>query len=126
MNEENLATTIITMEKVALEEWYKGNPTGYLNIYAEDITYLDPVQRIIGFEKISNFYESARGSIQIEKYEMLAPVVQIFGATAVLSYILEIYPEDKISRWNCTEVYQHLPDKQWKIIHSHWSLSGNN
>jgi ketosteroid isomerase-like protein len=126
MNKENVATTIITMEKTALEEWNKGNPTGYLNLYAEDITYFDPIQRIIGFEKISNFYESARGKIQVEKYEMLDPVVQVFGERAVLSYILETYPNDKISRWNCTEVYQQQPDKQWKIIHSHWSLSGSN
>jgi ketosteroid isomerase-like protein len=111
------------MEKAALDEWYKGNPTGYLNIYAEDITYLDPVQRIIGFEKINEFYESARGSIQVEKYEMLAPVVQISCETAVLSFVLELYPDGKISRWNCTEVYQQQPDMQWKIIHSHWSQS---
>ena len=124
MNKENITTTIIAMEKAALEEWNKGNPTGYLSIYAEDFTYFDPIQRINGFEKIREFYESARGSIQVEKYEMVDPVVQIYGETAVLCYILETYPGGKLSRWNCTEVYQQQPDKVWKIIHNHWSLSG--
>jgi ketosteroid isomerase-like protein len=122
---ENLAPTIIAMEKAALKEWNKGNPTGYLNIYADDITYLDPIQRIIGFEKINDVYENIRGKIQVEKYEMVEPVVQILSETAVLSYILETYPGGQISRWNCTEVYQEQPDKQWKITHSHWSLVSN-
>jgi ketosteroid isomerase-like protein len=114
------------MEKAALEEWNKGNPTGYLNIYAEDFTYFDPMQRINGFEKIKELYESIRGKIQVEKYEMINPVVQIYGKTVVLSYILESYSEGKISRWNCTEVYKQQADKQWKIIHNHWSLSRGN
>ena len=125
MNKENLATTIIAIEKAALEEWNKGNPTGYLSIYAEDFTYFDPAQRINGFEKIKELYESIRGRIQVEKYEMIDPVVQISGETAVLSYVLESYPGGKLSCWNCTEVYQKQPDKQWKIIHNHWSLARN-
>ena len=123
MNKENLATTILAMEKAALEEWLQGNPTGYLNIYAENFTYFDPIQRINGFEKIKEFYESLRGSVQVEKYEIIDPVIQIFGETAVLSYGLVTHSNDKVIGENCTEVYQKQPDKQWKIIHSHWSLS---
>ena len=124
MNQENLATTIIAMEKAALEEWNKGNPSGYLNIYAEDITYFDPFQekRFDGFEKMKLFYESLRGSVQVENYEMIDPVVQIVGETAVLSYNLVSQSGNDVYRWNCTEVYQQQPDKQWKIIHNHWSF----
>jgi len=120
--EEDLATTIIAMERAALEEWNKGNPTGYLDIYAEDITYFDPFQRIIGFEKIRELYESIRGEVQVEKYEIIDPVVQISGKTVVLSYNLVSCSGDKVYHWNCTEVYQQQPDTQWKIIHNHWSL----
>ena len=123
MNNANLTTTIIEMEKAALEEWLKGNPTGYLNLYTADFTYFDPIQRINGFEKIKEFYESLRGSVQVEKYEMIEPVVQINGETAVLSYNLVTYSGGEVIGENCTEVYQQQQDKQWKIIHSHWSLS---
>ena len=126
MNEENLATTIIAMEREALEKWLKGNPTGYLNLYTEDFTYFDPIQRINGFEKIKEFYESLRGSVQVEKYEMINPVVQISCETAVLTYSLVTYSDGKQMGENCTEVFQMQLNKQWKIIHSHWSLSGEN
>jgi len=124
MNQNNLAEAIIAMEKAALEEWNQGNPTGYLNIYAEDITYFDPFQkkRFDGFEKMKTFYESLRGASQVERYEMIDPVVQIAGEMAVLSYNLVSYTENDVYRWNCTEVYRQQPDKQWKIIHNHWSF----
>ena len=51
-------------------------------------------------------------------------VVQIYAETAVLTYKLVTCYEGKESCENCTEVYQQQPDKQWKIVHSHWSLSG--
>ena len=113
------------MEKAALEEWNQGNTSGYLNIYAENFTYFDPFQekRLDGFDKIRGFYESLQGSVQVEKYEMINPVVQIAGETAVLSYNLVSYSGGMAYRWNCTEVYQQQPDKQWKIIHNHWSFT---
>jgi ketosteroid isomerase-like protein len=124
MNQENLATTLIAIEKAALEEWNRGNPSGYLDILADDITYFDPFQekRIDGFAAMQVFYESLRGSVQVDKYEMIDPVVQQTNEMAVLSYNLLSYAGGAVYRWNCTEVYQQQPDKQWKIIHNHWSF----
>jgi len=124
MEQKNLAATIIAMEKAALEEWNKGNPTCYLAIYAEDITYFDPFQekRMDGFKKIKDYYESMQGSVHVDKYEIIDPVVQISGETAVLSYNLVNQAGNEIYRWNCTEVYRQKADKHWKIIHNHWSF----
>jgi ketosteroid isomerase-like protein len=123
MNQENLAATIIGMETAALEKWNRGNPTGYLDIYAGDITYFDPFQekRFDGLEKMTEFYESLRGQGHVERYEMIDPVVQIAGEAAVLTYNLVSYSGDAVYRWNCTEVYRQQGG-QWKIIHNHWSF----
>jgi len=123
MKQKNLATTIIGMEKAALEKWNNDDPSGFLAIYAEDITYFDPFQekRIDGFKNMKDYYESMQGSVHVEKYEMIDPVVQISGETAVLSYNLVNQAGNEIYRWNCTEVYRQQADKQWKIIHNHWS-----
>lgn len=124
MNQESIATTIIELEKVALEKLNKGNPSGYLDIYADDITYFDPFQekRFDGFESIETFYKSLEGTIYVEQYEMINPVVQVVGEIAVLSYNLVSHIGKDIFREKCTEVYKQQPDKQWKIIHSHWSI----
>ena len=128
MDQEDIATTIITMEKTALEKLNKGNPSGFLEVYADDITYFDPFRekRFDGFEKIKTFYESMQGTIFIDRYEMIEPVVQLAGETAILSYNLVSYIGSNVFREKCTEVYRQQPDRQWRIIHSHWSLVTTN
>src|SRR4051812_18025147 len=37
------ADAIIAMERAALERWGKGDPQGYVEIMAPEITYFDPV-----------------------------------------------------------------------------------
>jgi ketosteroid isomerase-like protein len=124
LDQEDLATAIITMEKTALDKLNKGNPSGFLEIYADDITYFDPFRekRFDGFEKVKTFYESMQGAFRIDSCGMIEPVVQIAGETAVLSYNLASYIGSDVFREKCTEVYRQQPDKQWKIIHSHWSV----
>jgi ketosteroid isomerase-like protein len=124
MDKESIKKTIIEMEIAALEKWNKGNPDGYLAIYSPDFTYFDPFQekRLDGFEKIEELYESLRGKGSVERYEMIDPVVQTSENMAVLTYNLISYAGSEVYRWNCTEVYQLNENKQWKIIHNHWSL----
>ena len=119
-----ITTEIISMEKSALEKWNSGDPSGYLAIYSKDITYFDPLQekRLDGLDEVQKLYESIRGKIAVDKYEMLNPLIEISDRMAVLSYNLNSYSGGKLYKWNCTEVYRLEPDNQWRIIHNHWSL----
>jgi ketosteroid isomerase-like protein len=113
------------MEKAALQRWTNGDPSGYLEIYADDIVYFDPFleKRMDGLEAINAYYEQARGKIVAEKFELLNPVVQTDGKLAVLTFNYQSYNGEKISKWNCTEVYRFEEDGNWKICQSHWSLT---
>ncbi len=124
MDKESIKLMIIKMERDALEEWNKGNPSGYLAIYAPNITYFDPLQekRINGYQEMERMYEEIRGKVQVDRYEIIDPIVEVLESMAVLSYNLMSYSGEDVWRWNCTEVYQLNPDNQWKIIHNHWSL----
>lgn len=123
MEKNKLTETIIALEKAALEEWNNGNPSPYLELYADDITYFDPAheRRIEGLDKMTKYYESVRGKIKIERYEILNPIVQAADNMAVLTYNLLSYANGKLSKWNCTEVYKLDANNQWRIIHNHWS-----
>ncbi|NDV83328.1 DUF4440 domain-containing protein [Bacteroides sp. 51] len=118
-----LANKIIGMEKAALEEWNKGNPDGFLQIYAQDYTYFDPYlkKRVDGFNAIKELYDGIKGQVSADKYEMVDPVVQLTENIAVLTFNLYSYSGEKLYQWNCTEVYKLQPNKEWKIIHTHWS-----
>lgn len=125
MSKETIAATIIALERAALEEWNQGNPSGYLTIYAQDITYFDPFfeKRLDGFEQVQAYYEQIRGTVHVDTYEMVDPVVQATRDMAVLSYNLTSRSGSATYLWNCTEVYRLEHNGQWKIIQTHWSFT---
>lgn len=124
MEKEKIALEIIALEKSALEKWNQGNPSGYLEIYSKDITYFDPFQqtRLDGFDALEKLYESLGGTVHVDRYEMLNPMVEVSPEMAVLSYNLISYSGEEIYKWNCSEVYKKEEGGIWKIIHNHWSF----
>jgi hypothetical protein len=119
---------IITLERQALDRWGKGDPGGYLDLYAADVTYFDPLteRRIDGLESMREYYRPWIGKIFISRYEILNPDLCACTDMAVFTYNLVNYTLDANqfetvgSRWNCTEAYRSIND-EWKIVHSHWS-----
>ena len=117
---------IIGRERAALERWGKGDPQGYLEIMAPDMTYFDPAleKRLDGLAAVKEYIVPFTGKIRIDSYEMINPQVQRYGDVAVLTFNLidsvkRPDREEKV-RWNSTEVYRRI-DGNWKIVHSHWS-----
>lgn len=117
--------TIIALETAALGAWHNGNPSPYLELYSKDFTYFDPAheRRIEGWDKIKVLYESMRGKITMDKFEMINPIVQHTDTMAVLTYNLLSYAGEMLWKENCTEVYRREENNEWKIIHSHWSMT---
>jgi ketosteroid isomerase-like protein len=123
------ADTIIAMERAALDRWGLGDPQGYLEIMAPEVTYFDPVQdrRVDGLAAMTTMLESWTGKIQVDRYDLVNPLVQQHGGAALLTFNLVSYRrgadgiERAIAHWNSTEVYART-DAGWRIIHSHWSF----
>jgi ketosteroid isomerase-like protein len=120
---------IIALERGALDRWGKGDPGGYLELYATDVTYFDPQRetRVNGLSAMKRLLEPIKGTFKSEGYEIIEPRVQRAGAMAVLTYNLVSRgsgPDGKpvVARWNSTAVYTQVGDR-WKIIHSHWSFT---
>jgi len=67
------------------------------------------------------------GKIQVDRYDMVRPLVQWHGDAAILTFNLVSYrrrpdgTEDAIAHWNSTETYARI-EGQWRIVHSHWSF----
>ena len=120
-----ITRTIIDLEYAALERWGKGDPSGFLEICAPDVVYFDPGRemRLDGREALSEYYESIRGLVSIERFELINPLVQLVGDAAVLTFNYVSYGGDENEyRWNCTEVYRRSGEK-WEIIQTHWSYT---
>jgi len=121
---QSVPEMILALERKALDRWGKGDPSGFLEINAPDVTYFDPFQpaRVDGLPALKKLYATIGGKIQIDRAEIIEPHVQLFGDAAVLSYRFVSHGSEGSMRWNCTEVYQCLGG-DWMIVHSHWSFT---
>lgn len=127
--EDDASEKIIALERAALDRWAKGDPGGYLETYAPEVTYFDPGQekRVDGLQAMKDLLTPIAGKIRIARYEMLSPRVQRRGDMAVLTYNILNYikrpdgSEAAATRWNVTEVYGRV-DGRWRIVHSHFSF----
>jgi ketosteroid isomerase-like protein len=120
---------IIALERSALDRWGRGDPQGYLTLYAREVTYFDPMRekRIDGFDAMQQALEPIKGLVKVERYEMIDPQVYRAGDAAILTYNLVSHGRSPAGdamavRWNSTAVYAQI-DRQWKIVHSHWSYT---
>jgi len=68
--------TIIGLERGALDRWGKGDPQGYIELFAPDVTYFDPFQerRVDGISAMTDLLLPITGKIKIDRYDMLNPV----------------------------------------------------
>ncbi len=123
-NQNGTTAAIIALERAALDRWGKGDPSGFIEISAPEVVYFDPFleRRLDGLEALTRYYEAARGKVQIDRYELINPKVQLYGDMAVLTFNYVSYSGQVQSRWNCTEVY-YRRDGRWRIIQTHWSLT---
>jgi ketosteroid isomerase-like protein len=124
----DVAAEVIALERAALDRWGQGDPSVYLALFADEITYFDPAQeqRVDGAAAMTALFAPITGKIRVDRYDMLRPVVQQHGDAALLSFNLVSYRTDggrerAISSWNSTEAYRRTP-QGWRIFHSHWSF----
>jgi uncharacterized protein (TIGR02246 family) len=126
---EGVLGEVMALESAAMERWRKGDPWGFIEIYAPDVTYFDTgtPQRLNGLDALRAEYAQREGKIFYDVMDFIAPMVQVCGELAVLTYRFfstQLNPDGSISSripWNCSEVYVRIAG-QWRIVHNHWSF----
>ncbi len=124
-----LTNELVQLERACLDRWGDGDPGGFLEAYAPDVTYFDPTldRRIDGIDAMRRHYAPIAGKVRVTSYDMLGASVQRHGDAAVLSYNLTSHAiaegGQKVDvRWNSTTVYA-LISGTWRVVHSHWSYT---
>ncbi len=120
---------LTAIESSAMERWRKGDPFGFVEASAPEVTYFDSgtPERRDGRAALEREYRKLAGTVRFEAMEFLEPRVQLHGDAAVLFYRFlstRLRGDGSVERrtpWNCTEIYAKH-DGAWKIVHTHWSL----
>lgn len=120
MNRE-LEQQLITLEKRALAKWFKGDTSGYLNIWStKNFSYFDGAvdKRVDSYDQVKKMVlENVEGKLFADKYEFCDPRVQAVKDMGVLTYQLHAKTTLIDMHYNCIEVYQKEAEN-WQVIHS--------
>ncbi len=123
-DQQNVLETILAQSRPALDRFYNGDPFGYAELFADELTYFDPATeaRLDGISALKDHYAPVEGKINVPRYEVLNPEIQLHGDIGVVTFNLHEYASDGPAslRWNATEVYRRFGE-EWRIIHAHWS-----
>ena len=119
---------LMRQESAAMERWRKGDPWGFIELSAPQVTYFDTgtPQRINGREALSAEYKLREGKIFYEVMDFIDPWALVCGEMAVLFYRFlstRLNPDGSVASrvpWNCSEIYARIKGS-WKVIHNHWS-----
>lgn len=127
-----ITETILEIENAINARWNKGDCTGFLEAYREDVTYFDPLTErcLIGRQAVKEHFDKVFTGAPIVRSDLFNPqvVVNDAGDSDILTYNLQNYLADKngeqqpIPLWNCTQIYR-LADGKWNIAHNHWSFA---
>jgi len=120
-----MTNELLALERAALDRWGRGDPDGYLELSAGDVSYFDPfvAQRLDGHAALAAWYATIRGKIRIERDEIVGARIQPLGAdAAVLTFHYVSQGSEGALRWSCTEVYARAAGA-WRIAHTHWSFT---
>ena len=107
-----------------LARWYSGDPLGYAELYAEDLTYFDPGTEtsLQGIESLRAYYEPLVDRFHIDRYETDDFRLQHHVEIAILTFTLSEYAagDDPTVVWKVTHAYRQV-DGEWRVIHGHFS-----
>ncbi|UCH62576.1 MAG: nuclear transport factor 2 family protein, partial [Fidelibacterota bacterium] len=126
---EGVLGEILALEHAAMERWRKGDPWGFTDISAPDVTYFDTgtPKRLNGLEALKAEYAQREGEIHYDVMEFIDPRIHVKGDMAVLTYRFfstQLNIDGSIAKrtpWNCSEVFARI-EGRWRIIHTHWSF----
>jgi ketosteroid isomerase-like protein len=126
----NEVESLIEFEKAIQWQWSMGDPTGYMDVLAEDVTYFDPIAEylVVGREALLEHWKRISGDPQITRQEYLNEVAHPNekGDEVVLAYNFNTYQQDDNGEeklflsWNISIVFRKI-DGKWLIVHGHWS-----
>ena len=125
VSEETALEELVAQERAVLDVYLDdSDPSAYVAMYAEDVTYFDPPSggRLEG-TAARDYLMGFAGLIPPFDYEILDPAVQMYGETAIFTFgvnMIDPATGDVVAEWTTTEVHERVGD-EWEMVHGHWS-----
>lgn len=122
---------LVEFEKQIQWQWSSGDPTGYMEALAEDVTYFDPLAEyvVVGREAVREHFERIHtGPAGITRQEYRNETALPLGhGEVLLVFNFTTYQQDdngdekEFLTWNMSHLFRKT-DGKWLLRHGHLSL----
>jgi ketosteroid isomerase-like protein len=123
--EEEATAAIKEKINMANERWASGDPMGFVDCAAEDITWMDDLMApvpIKGKEALTAYLEGFKEQIPPHKKELLNMEFQNYGDIVIITYHYQGYfDEVAADPWKVTSVYRY-EEGDWLSVHENWTV----
>jgi hypothetical protein len=110
---------------MANERWAGGDPMGFVDCAAQDITWMDDLMApvpIKGREALKTYLEGFRGQIPAHTMELTNMDFQNYGDIVIVTYHYEgTFEGVSNPPWKVTSVYRYA-DNDWLSVHENWTV----
>jgi hypothetical protein len=110
--------------KLANDKWASGDPMGFMDCAAQDVTWIDDLgaqNRVSGYDSLKVYLEAFKGKIPPHEHELLDPFFQNYGDIVIVTYRYQGKFEGEPSApWKVTSVFRYK-DGDWLSVHENWS-----
>ncbi len=126
--------SLVEFEKSVQWQWSSGDPTGYMDALAEDVTYFDPLAEhlLVGREAVREHWKRIYKDAHITRQEYLNEVARpsVKGDEVLLAFNFKTYKQDDNGEeklflsWDMSLIFRKI-DAKWLMVHGHLSLSNS-
>lgn len=129
LTRDEAKTAIFTKIKMANEKWASGDPLGFIECSAPEISWIDDLGAQIpvkGKDSLKTYLNGFVGKIPPHEHELSGFDFQFYDDIAIINYRYQGIVESKpMNPWKVTSVYRLIAGDWWSI-HENWSLVMKN
>ena len=123
-SKEDAKEAIVKNIEMAAEKWSNGDPMGYVEVAANDITWSDDLAAPIPVstkEALTEYLGTFKGKVPPHEYELSNFTFQFYEDIVIVTYHYQgTLEEVQMPPWKVTSVYRYAEDN-WLSVHENWT-----
>lgn len=114
------------MEKIEKQNdrWSQGDPMGFLESAAQDITWMDDLMAptpVVGYDALEEYLAMFKGQIPPHEKKLFNFLFQYYDDMVIVTYHYQGFLDgDTLPSWKVSSVFRYA-DADWLSVHENWT-----
>lgn len=123
--QEESKTAILEKIEMANDKWADGDPMGFVEVAANDVTWMDDLAAqfpVSGKDALSAYLENFKGQIPAHEHVLSDFAFQFYDDIVIVTYrYTGTFDGVPANPWKVTAVYKY-EDGDWLSVHENWTV----